>query len=107
MRQTRLSLAKAPNLRKAGKALLALAAVLLLASTALAQSSDGYDLSWWTVDSGGATFSIGGDYTLGVTIGQPDAGTLSGGDYTLVGGFWMGKGVAPPQFSAYLPVVMK
>ena len=28
---------------------------------------------------------------LSGTIGQPDAGTMSGGDYKLVGGFWSGR----------------
>lgn len=53
------------------KALLALAALLLLASVALAQG--GYDLSWWTVDGRGYTFSTGGGYSLGGTVGQADA----------------------------------
>lgn len=42
----------------------------------------GYDLSWWTVDGGGITFSNGGGYSLGGSIGQFDAGVLSGGSYT-------------------------
>ena len=71
----------------AGRTLLALAALLLLASVALAQFGDGYDLSWWTVGGGGATFSTGGGYSLGGTVGQPDAGVLIDSDYTLVGGF--------------------
>ena len=50
-----------------------LAALLLLASVALAQSGGSYDLSWWTVDGGGATFNTGGGYSLGGTAGQPDA----------------------------------
>lgn len=32
--------------------------------------------------------STGGAYDLGGTIGQPDAGRLTGGTYTLDGGFW-------------------
>ena len=55
--------------------------------TALAQ----YDLSWWTVDGGGAMFSTGGPFELGGTIGQPDAQTapvMTGGGYVLTGGFW-------------------
>jgi hypothetical protein len=47
-----------------------------------------YAIDWWTVDGGGAMFSTGGAYSLGGTIGQPDAGVMSGGSYTLVGGFW-------------------
>ncbi|MCP4544406.1 MAG: hypothetical protein GY832_45425, partial [Chloroflexi bacterium] len=49
-----------------------------------------YELTWWTVD-GGAT--VGQDGILphslsGGTTGQPDAGTLTGNNYTLTGGFW-------------------
>ena len=70
-------------------------------STALSAS---YDLAWWTVDGGGAASSTNGGYTLGGTIGQPDAGALSGGDYTLTGGFWGGTAV---QYKVYLPLVIK
>jgi hypothetical protein len=75
--------------------LLLAAALLVAASTGLvyAQVGGGYDLSWNSVDGGGDTFSTGGTYTLGGTIGQPDAGQLSGGVYGLTGGFW---GVAAP-----------
>jgi hypothetical protein len=46
------------------------------------------DLSWNTIAGGGATYSNGGTYSLGGTIGQGSAGTLSGGSYSLTGGFW-------------------
>ena len=75
---------------------------LLLAGVVLA--ADGYDLSWWTVDGGGATFSTGGGYTLGGSVGQPDAGALSGGGYSLLGGFWLGAGA---QYRLYLPVLLR
>ncbi len=78
-------------------------ALLLIVSTALARS--GYDLSWWTVDGGGGTAS-GGSYPLVGTIGQPDAGTLTGGDYTLGGGFW-GSGVAAAGYKVYLPLILR
>jgi hypothetical protein len=65
-----------------------LAALFLLPAAIAFAQSGGYDISWWTVDGGGATFSTGGAYSLGGTIGQPDAGELSGGNYTLYGGFW-------------------
>jgi len=74
---------------------LALALLILLAlqvtriAPASAQSGGGYNLTWNTFDGGGATFSTGGTYSLGGTIGQPDAGSLSGGSYTLNGGFWV------------------
>lgn len=76
----------------------------LFATVTLAQSGGAYDLSWYTVDSGGVMGSMGGDYRLGATIGQPDAGTLSGGGYTLVGGFWGGAAV---EFPIYLPLVLR
>ncbi len=77
-----------------------------------AQSGGGYDLTWNTVDGGGATFSSGGGYTLGGTAGQPDAATWSGGGYTLSGGFWhaaSGAGEAPPGGASkvYLPLIMR
>jgi hypothetical protein len=83
--------------------LLALAALLLLASAAVAQSGSGYDLSWWTVDGGGGTLA-GGDYTLGGTAGQPDAAMWTGGDYALAGGFWGGVAV---DYHVYLPLVLR
>ncbi len=48
-----------------------------------------YDLSWFTVDGGGAMFSTGDDYELSGTIGQPDAANvMEGGEFELTGGFW-------------------
>ncbi len=55
-------------------------------------TGDDFDLSWHTVDGGGGT-SGGGGFVLRGTIGQPDAGDLSGGDFTLRGGFWQTFGV--------------
>jgi hypothetical protein len=65
-------------------ALLTLFAFALFPIAAVAQS---YDLSWFTIDGGG-NVSVGGTYSVTGTIGQPDAGTLSGGSYSLIGGFW-------------------
>lgn len=66
---------------------------IAIAMFGLASPASGqYDLSWFTVDSGGHTFSTGGAFRLGGTCGQPDAGSLSGGDYTLTGGFWLSGG---------------
>jgi hypothetical protein len=49
------------------------------------------------VDGGGAAGTTGGGYGLGGTIGQPDAGTVSGGQYDFRGGFWPGViGAASP-----------
>ena len=82
-------------------------ALLLFVSLAFAQAD--YDLSWWTVDGGGGTFSQGGSYSLGGTIGQPDAGLMSGGSYTLGGGFWGGGSLAtgPGSGTIYLPIILR
>jgi len=41
-----------------------------------------------TIDGGGVIHSVGGSFELSGTIGQADAGTLSGGAFRLTGGFW-------------------
>ena len=57
----------------------------LLPSTGSAQS---YTVDWYKIAGGGGT-SAGGTYAVSGTIGQPDAsGALSGGNYSVTGGFW-------------------
>ena len=70
--------------------------LLMFAAAALAglEAPAGYDLSWHTIDGGGGT-STGGTYDLSGTIGQPDAGVaMTGGSYSVVGGFWPGAAPA-------------
>ena len=56
-----------------------------LGSIASAQS---YSIDWYKVAGGGGT-STGGVYAVSGTIGQPDAcGAMSGGAYSVTGGFW-------------------
>jgi hypothetical protein len=84
------------------KLLVALGAISLMALSAIvtyAQAGGGFDLSWSTIDGGGATFSTGGSFSLGGTVGQFDAGTSSGGAFTLNGGFWDGSVAAPTDTS--------
>ena len=53
------------------------------------------NLSWYTMDGGGAIATTGGAFTLSGTVGQPDAGVMAGGAFSVVGGFWgFGTGVA-------------
>lgn len=48
-----------------------------------------YDLSWYSADCGGGqSLSPAGDIELLGTIGQPDAGAMTGGTYAMTGGFW-------------------
>ncbi len=57
-------------------------------------SSAQFDISWYTIDAGGGT-SAAGQFQLAGTIGQHDAGIMSGGGYVLTGGFWSGAPDAP------------
>ena len=41
-----------------------------------------------SIDGGGVMRSTGGDLELSATIGQADAGVMTGGDIEIVGGFW-------------------
>jgi hypothetical protein len=63
-----------------------------------------FSISWWTVDGGGGT-SQGGSYALSGTIGQPDAGSLSGGNYLLEGGFW--SGLIGSEYVIHLPLIVR
>ena len=65
---------------------------------------DSYELSWYSIDGGGATLSEGGSYSLGGSIGQADAGAMSGGTYVLNGGFWAG---VPATYSAFVPITFR
>ena len=49
------------------------------------------EINRFTIDGGGDMISVGGGFELSGTIGQPDAGVLSGGGFTLSGGFWFGQ----------------
>jgi hypothetical protein len=60
---------------------------LSLATMALATHAQSYSVDWSTVDGGGGT-STGGVFSVTGTIGQPDAGAMSGGNYSVEGGFW-------------------
>ena len=77
------------------KAVIPSAALISLLAISAAFSQ--YTIPWSTIDGGGAT-SSGGNFALTGTIGQPDASSfsspISGGSFSLVGGFW--TGVAAP-----------
>jgi hypothetical protein len=59
--------------------------LVLAANPALAQS---YSIDWYKIAGGGGT-SSNGQYIVSGTIGQHDAGgPMTGGNYSLTGGFW-------------------
>ena len=76
---------------------------LTVAVTAASPLADGFSIPWWTVDGGGGA-SQGGTFTLNGTVGQADAGTISGGNFSLTGGYWS---ITMVRFSNYLPVIRR
>ncbi len=78
----------------------------ILAGTGILAAPDSpaasFSIPWWTVDNGGGT-SQGGPYRLSGTIGQPDAGSSSGGSYVLESGFWSGTF----KYVTYIPIVKR
>ena len=74
--------------RSAGFRRCAVGSLALWLCAAASASAQNFAVDWFTTDGGGGT-SGGGGYSLSCTIGQPDAGpTMSGGSYSLIGGFW-------------------
>jgi len=66
---------------------------LVVPSLGLAQS---YSIDWYKIAGGGGT-SSNGQYTVSGTIGQHDAGqAMTGGSYSLTGGFWALYAVQTP-----------
>jgi hypothetical protein len=79
---------------------LSLVAALLVLAVPRVYAQGGYGLSWWTVDGGGIMGASGGGFTLAGTAGQPDAGgPLSGGSFSVSGGFW-------PAITALIPAAV-
>jgi hypothetical protein len=90
------------------KGILLILVLLLFGSFiwSVSANPESFGINWWTVDGGGGQ-SSGGAYALIGTVGQPDVGTMVGGDYTVNGGFWNVDGVVPPFSDIYLPVVIR
>jgi hypothetical protein len=65
---------------------------------------DAYALPSWSINSGGGE-SSGGQFRLYSAIGQPEAGSMSGGGYTLTGGF-LGKSMQTSS-QVFIPVVLR
>jgi len=66
---------------------------LLAAASSQAQN---YSIDWYKVAGGGGA-STNGQYTVSGTIGQHDAGAaMTGGNYSLTGGFWSLYAVQTP-----------
>ena|ERR1700729_2880570 len=75
-----------PIVRTAFASVVCFVALVLLGPVMSARAQS-YEISWYKIAGGGGTSTNSG-YSLSGTIGQVDAGTMSGGAYTLAGGFW-------------------
>jgi len=72
-----------------------ISALLLAWLTATLQAQT-YSIDWYKVSGGGGT-STGATYQVSGTIGQPDASVaMTGGNYSLTGGFWALYAVQTP-----------
>ena len=78
--------------------------ILVVFTVVLAQSGQ-FDLPWHSVDSGGGV-SRGGDFALRASIGQSDSGSMSGGAFSLDGGFLVPP-VAPgaEEVNVFIPLL--
>ena len=62
--------------------------VAILGAFSISARAQSYSIDWYKIAGGGGT-STGGTYQVSGTIGQPDAsGAMTGGNYSLTGGFW-------------------
>lgn len=69
---------------------------LLLFAFCLSALSQPFSIDWYKVSGGGGT-GTNGQYSLSGTLGQHDAGgPMTGGSYSLTGGFWSLLAVQTP-----------
>lgn len=62
-------------------------AMMLVIGAAMA-GGGGYTLDWYSMDGGGVEKSgVSGGWEMAGSIAQPDGGRLSGGSYSMTGGF--------------------
>jgi hypothetical protein len=77
-----------PEQSKTWRLALLLGFFILHSSFCLRAWGQSYSLDWYKISGGGGA-STGATYQVTGTIGQPDAGSaMSGGQYSVTGGFW-------------------
>lgn len=70
--------------------------LIILAGLLAGSASAQYSVNWYKIAGGGGTVS-NSLYTINATVGQCDAdGPLTGGGYSLTGGFWAMQPVQTP-----------
>ena len=85
--------------------LLALLMVALAFPASAGNPPHSYSIDWYKVAGGGDT-STGGVYAVSGTIGQHDAGIMTGGRYGLAGGYWAILAVAPSAGAPLLGITL-
>ena len=91
---------------KRGILLLALVALVALAATALAQSEATYSLASWSTASAVTAASADGRYRVTGTSGDVSAGPpMSGGAYSVTGGYDAGSAPPTAERRLYLPAI--
>jgi hypothetical protein len=73
--------------------LVCLMSLAVFGGAALSARAQNFAIDWFTLAGGGGA-SAGGVYSVSGTVGQPEAGIHSGGNYSLSGGFWS---IVPPS----------
>ena len=77
-----------PSIRKLETGATPVLLWLTLLLVPIVLNAQSYSIDWFTIDGGGGT-STGATYQVSGTIGQPDAGgAMSGGQFSVTGGFW-------------------
>lgn len=64
------------------------------------------EVTSWTADGGGRT-SSGGGFEVTGTLGQPDAGSASGGSLSVESGFWTSENPAVPVELMFFEIVQE
>ena len=93
------------NVRIAVIAVLVMLSLIGVASAYSAESS-GYSIAKSSIEGGVFNWSSGNNYGLGGSIGQHEAGLVTGGEYQLGGGVWPG-GEPVDETHIYLPIVVR
>src|SRR5207247_6027193 len=61
--------------------------IFLFSLVAMPSRAQQFAVDWFKI-SGGGGVSTGAVFGISGTIGQPDAGMMTGGEFGVVGGFW-------------------
>ncbi len=91
--------------KQVGRILFSLLVLTLFGGTVLAQTGDGFDLTWNVIGGGGGGGPMtGSGFFVDSTLGQTAIGPATQGDWWLGQGYWYGT---PSAFGVYLPLVFK